>query len=211
MKRLSACSRRNGRWPNWGSGQTPTLNGWSLAYQQKSLYWSEFRFLAHATHFSRPNGEGYQVYNHMNSPGPFPVHPVHCRLLPQITPVPSTKVLWRLCYRRPHQGQGPVWTEPPPVQRQEDQRAGGGFQQAQTTLHTGEHPGYGHWNGDMLQVPGSSHESHGLITLQLHISKVRADCICWGSSWHSWQRSSTGGFSHFLWSSLLQQQRLGSR
>ena len=38
------------------------------------------------------------------SPGPFPVHPVHCRLLPPITPQPSTKVHWRLCYHQPHQG-----------------------------------------------------------------------------------------------------------
>lgn len=28
-----------------------------------------------------------------NSPGPFPVLAVHCRLLPQIIPQPSTKVL----------------------------------------------------------------------------------------------------------------------
>ena len=30
---------------------------------------------------------------------------------------------------------GLVPAEPPPAQRQEDQRAGGGFPQAQTTLH----------------------------------------------------------------------------
>lgn len=47
-----------------------------------------------------------------NSPGPFLVHPVHCRLVP---------------------------AEPPLLaQRWEDQRAGDGLPQAQTTLHTGE-------------------------------------------------------------------------
>ena len=37
-----------------------------------------------------------------NSPGPFPVHPVHCRLFLPITLQQSTKVLWWLCYCPPH-------------------------------------------------------------------------------------------------------------
>ena len=41
-----------------------------------------------------------------NSPGPFPVHPVHHRLLPPITSLPSTQVLWWLCYRWLLQGLG---------------------------------------------------------------------------------------------------------
>ena len=85
-----------------------------------------------------------------------------------ITPLPSTKVVWRLSYHRPYQGQGRqrtnlglcrlVLAEPPPAQHWEDQRAGGGFLQAQTKLPTGEHPGNRHWDGDIVQVPGSSHE-----------------------------------------------------
>ena len=43
--------------------------------------------------------------------------------------------------------------QPPPAQHREDQRAGDGFLQAQTTLHTGELPGNRHWEGDILQVP----------------------------------------------------------
>ena len=37
--------------------------------------------------------------DYVKSSGPFPItiNPVHCRLLPPITPPPSTEVLWRLC------------------------------------------------------------------------------------------------------------------
>ena len=86
-----------------------------------------------------------------NSTGPFPVHPVHCRFLPPITPQPSSKILWRLCYQGCRQGWGrqslqSTYWGPPPSQRGEDQSAGVGFLQAQTDNHLdgGEHPGNRH-------------------------------------------------------------------
>ena len=43
-----------------------------------------------------------------NSLGPLAVHPVHCRPLPTITPPPSTKVIWQLCYHREHTADVPA-------------------------------------------------------------------------------------------------------
>ena len=123
--------------------------------------------------------------SHRNNPGPVSVHPVHCRLLPVITIQPSTKALWRLCYRQPHQGRGRqslqrtysglhrlMPAEPPPAQQWQDQRAGGGFLQAQTTLHTGEHQTLRWWHLTYTWVFTWTINWTRLITLQQYIRKV---------------------------------------
>ena len=137
------------------------------------------------------------------------------------------QVLWRLCYHRPHQGWG----------RQSLQRTLWTGASGTTSSSTPARPKSWWWISAGTNNPAHRWTSWeqtlrwwhltstweftwtinwtGLITLQQHIRKVRADCICWGSSgplgytpdFFLWL---CGSISHFLWSSLLEQHHLCS-